>query len=186
MRNNRNSGFTLLELLVVIAVFSVLAVLATQAIFLTLRGALKSESIRQARENLDYAMGVMERQIRNASEIVERTSPDSICDGTTAPVMQQIRYKDQDGVEAYFQCETDATGKGFIASYSAVMSPPTKYRLTNENINVTNCTFVCNPGSSGSNDPPSYDITLDAVVTGGRSVEGASLSLKNKIFLRTY
>lgn len=175
--NKFKNGFTLIELLVVIAVFSVLAVLATQAIFLTLRGALKSESLRQARENLDYAMGVMERQVRNASETV------GSCTGAQ---IGQIRYKDQDGVEAYFQCETDATGKGFIASYSAVTNPATKYRLTNENINVTNCTLVCNPSSSGGNDPPSYDITLDAVVTGGRSIEGASLSLKNKIFLRTY
>ena len=67
----RIQGFSLLEILVVIAVFSILAILTTQAVLLTLKGSKKSESLTKVRGSIDYSLAIIERSIRNAEYIEE-------------------------------------------------------------------------------------------------------------------
>src|SRR3990167_11388670 len=102
-------GFTLIEILVVITIFSVLTILVTQTIIFSLRSTKKSESLNQARQNLDYAAQIVERHIRNADRI-------ETCSGS--PVTS-ISYYDAYGIASSFSCVSD-----YVASGS--------YRLTSQ------------------------------------------------------
>ena len=67
IKNNKNNkGYSLVEILVVLVLFSVLAVIATQTLFLSFRGSRKSGNVVLVRNNVDHAVGVMERHLRNA------------------------------------------------------------------------------------------------------------------------
>src|SRR3989344_5305560 len=87
-------GIALFEILIVLSVFALLAAVSTQTIFLTLRGARKSDALGKVRENLGYALSVVERQLHNATYISECPNPDTSI----------ITYEDQEGVIASFSC----------------------------------------------------------------------------------
>lgn len=187
--NKACEGFSLIELLVVITVFAVLGLLSTQAILLTLRGANKSESSIKVRENLDYAVAVMERQLRNAESVTS-------CDDN------EIDYKDINNNPATFSCvigsgadssETPADSDmpdtsdtpdtqsvepntGYIASSSA--------RLTSSDIIVSQCSFSCTTAENGV--PPSVTIDISAHEANKKGIESAGVTLTTEISLRTY
>ncbi len=158
----KNKGISLLEILVVITVFSILAILATIAILSTLRGSRKSEALVRVRENIDYSLAIMERNLRNAESVDCSTSTPSL-----------INYRDERGVAASFSCIT-AAGSTYIASSSA--------RLTSEEVEITACSFTCDDSTS----PPSVEISVAARRTDAAVVEGAQVTASTKIFLRTY
>lgn len=159
-----SSAFTLIEILIVIAVFAILGVLATRAILLTLRGSRKSESVVRVRENVNYALAVIERQLRNAESINTST-----CTGG------RVDYTDQNGVSGSFVC-TNIGAAGYIASGSA--------RLTSSDVAVTACSFGCTAASGNVLPSVSVNVTAqDATATG---VESAQVSSSTQIFLRTY
>jgi len=164
MKNQK--GISLIEILVVVAMFATIGVLVTRTIILSLQGTQKSASTFHARENLDYAMSVIERQIRNADSIDTSSIP---CDGSSHT---EIDYKDQNGLPGSFSCPP---GDGTIASGSAV--------LTSSTVQVTNCSFTCSTSSSG-NQSVSIDLTIqDASATG---IEGAQVSASTQIDLMNY
>lgn len=93
MTKKMNKGLSLLEILVVITIFSVLGILVSQSVILTVRGTKKSESLVSVRENVNYAMGVIERQVRNSDKIV--------CEESTET---NLSYVDQEGNASDFWC----------------------------------------------------------------------------------
>lgn len=159
-------GLSLLEMLVVIGLFSIITIMASRAILLTLRGSRKSDAIARVRENLDYSLAVIERNLRNAESIVE-------CPNTNPNL---ISYIDQEGATVTFSCAQDS-GIGYVASSSA--------RLTSDEVNVSSCSFTCDPGS-GTSVPPSVTIDLKATDVNTSGVEGAEVTVSTKIFLRSY
>lgn len=167
-RNIKQSGFSMIELLVVISVFSILVVLATQSIALTLKGSRKSESIIKVREDVGYAINIMERLIRGARKID--------CSGTPST----INYTDGFGNPASFSCqEVVVSGKtiGYIASSSA--------RLTSEQTDI-DCSlgvFICPPVG---NAPPSVQVSITAEDVEAAGIEGAQITIETKILLRVY
>lgn len=167
-KKNIKAGFSIVELLVVVTVFSMLAVLATQSIVLTLRGSKKSESLLEVRENVNYALNIMERLIRSAKQI--SCSADNLT----------LSYTDFYGNSADFTCEGGSSG--YIASSSA--------RLTTNDI-VIDCSsgggnkvFDCPP--SAGNAPPSVVINITAQSANTFAAEGAQVTTSTKILLRSY
>jgi len=69
MKTKTNSGLSLIEILIVITIFAVIGILSTRSVFLTLRGAKKSDSLVRVRENVNNALSVIERQIRNSEKV---------------------------------------------------------------------------------------------------------------------
>lgn len=157
-----NKGISLFEVLIVVAVFAILGVLASRIIVLSLRGTSKSSSLVKVRENLDYALSVMERHIRNADSIIS-------CPGNA------FSYQDENGLTGNFSCMGSGSN-GYVASASA--------RLTNDLIGVTTCSFVCEDGTSTT--PPSVTINLTGNdnTTGG--IGSSTVTISTKIFLRSY
>ncbi len=167
---NRNlvniSGISLIEILIVIGIFAVLGILSTSAVLLSLQGSKKGDAQVKVRENLDYAISIIERQLRNAESI-------SLCPNTNPLV---ISYSDSNDISTSFSC-LNVGSAGYVASGSA--------RLTNEEISVTACSFTCTAGSGST--PPKVAINIKAVDAASQgSKEGAAVSISTEINLRTY
>ena len=162
-----SEGISLLEILVVVSIFAALGILITRAVLLTLGGGKKSESLIKVRENLNYSLGVIERNLRNADAITN-------C-GTGGTAV--ISYSDKDGNPSTFSCvDIGAVNKvGYIASGSA--------RLTNDSVNVTGCSFVC---TLGTGTPSSIAINFEAKDASASGVENAVVTTTTQIFLRNY
>jgi hypothetical protein len=152
----------------VIVIFAVLGLLVTRSIILTLQGSQKSTSLVSARENLDYSLGVIERQLRNANSI---TCPNS------SPT--KIDYFDQNDVPAYFQCVNPGNDNSSIASGSGSVSTP----LTNNNIKVLSCSFSCINSTSG---PSQVDIDISLQSVNSTGILGSVVSASTQVFLRNY
>ena len=161
-RNSKiNSGVSLLEILVVVSIFAVLGILITRSIILTLSGSKKSESIIKVRENLNYSLGVMERQLRNANSV-------ETCESTL------INYSDQNGNASTFSCN-DMDTIGYVASGSS--------RLTNTGVDVIACTFDCNNNSGRTS---LVEINLEAKDASASGEQNTDVTASTKVFLRNY
>ncbi|HET7098804.1 MAG TPA: prepilin-type N-terminal cleavage/methylation domain-containing protein [Patescibacteria group bacterium] len=159
-------GVSLLEILVVIAIFAILGIITTRAVILTIGGSKKSESLIKVRENLGNSMGIIERQLRNADSVIN-------CDNTEAT---QIDYTDQVGNPASFTCLGVGTDDAYVASGSA--------RLTSNLIKITYCGFICVPETS--TNPASVSVSLNAQDVTQTGVATSKVTMKNQIFLRNY
>ena len=160
MKNKK--GFSLIEILVVLTIFAIVAVLSFKAIFLTLRGARKSDATVKVRDTLDYTVGTIERHLRNADSIVS-------CGSSTS----KISYLDSLGNPGSFSCLGSGTDM-YVASGSA--------RLTNSSVTVT-CSFVCETSTTG---PSSITINLTGTDINTTGAEGATVTVSTKIYLRNY
>jgi hypothetical protein len=159
-----SGGISLLEILVVVSIFAVLGILITRSVLLTLGGGKKSESLIRIRENLNYSVGVIERQLRNANSITACPNPDPLV----------ISYTDISGNAAAFSCVNIGTN-GYVASGSA--------RLTSDAINVTDCSFTC---ATGSGTPSGVTISLEGQDASASGIENATVTTKTQVFLRNY
>jgi prepilin-type N-terminal cleavage/methylation domain-containing protein len=151
-------GMSLIEILVVVTIFAILGILTTQAVFLTLQGSKKSESTVRVRENLDYAVGVMERHLRNANSIISCS-------------MGVINYTDQNGSAGSFSCIDN-----YVASGSA--------RLTSDTVSIESCSFTCTTGVS--TNPPLVNISLEAQDANIIGIQNTTVSTSTQIYLRSY
>ena len=169
------SGFSLMEMLVVVFVFSILGVVSTQILALSLRGSQKSESVGEVRANVEYAVSTMERLLRNAKSINVSTN------SCSPPNSHILYYTDENGVEGSFECLTSGA-EGYIASGSALL------RITSNRVRIL-CSgysvFSCPPPAG--NAPQSVLIELRGVDANlGTGVEGASVTVRTQLQLRTY
>lgn len=160
-------GVSLFEVIIVVAIFAVLAILTTRSTFLTLRGSKKSDSQIKVKENLEHALSVIERRLRNADLV------SSTCDGSS---LSRVDYVDTEGVAAFFSCEEIGVVSGYIASGSA--------RLTSDEIAITACSFVCAVQEGAV--PTDITVSLTAKDLQATGVESANVSTSTKILLRNY
>ena len=172
MKNINESGFSLIEIMVVITIFAILGIIVTSSIILTLAGTKKSESLIRVRDNLNYSLSVIERNIRNANSI-----PISDCTGTPSTT---LNYLDQNGNPTSFSCITFGTDS-YIASGSANPS-----RLTSDSIKIVDCSnvFTCTP--SDANTPPFVTIDLTVQDASSSGVQSAEVTAQTQIYLRNY
>lgn len=163
----REAGLSLLEILVVIAIFAGLGILITRSVLLTLGGGKKSESLIKVRENLNYSIGVIERNLRNANSITDCTNSNTSI----------ISYIDQDGNPGTFSCVNvgSPTLTGYVASGSA--------KLSSDTVNVISCSFTC---GLGAGTPSSITIDLEAKDTSASGVDNSVVTATTQIFLRNY
>lgn len=91
----RNSGFTLVEVLVTFAIVSVVVTIGSISFFSLLRGANKTEILKEVKQNGDYALSVMEIRLRNARDVL------SGCDGS---VTNSFTIENPDATTTTFSC----------------------------------------------------------------------------------
>lgn len=131
---------------------------------MTLRSTNKSSSSIKIRDNVNYFLSIIQRQLRSAQ---------SITNCPNAEDTSHIEYVDENGNLGSFSCESSAD-LGYIASGSG--------RLNTEEIDITSCSFECIEGVSGN--PPSIIVTVVAEDTNSSLVEKGRFSSTTKIYLR--
>lgn len=155
------SGFSLIEILVVIALFAVVGLLSSEILLTSLRNSRKSEAVVNVRTNLEHSLSVMERQIRGVANI-------NSCTAT------RFSYTDTEGASTFFQC-IKVANRGYIASGSANVA------LTNSTVDV-DCTqvFSCDLATGTQ----TVNITLTGQDTTNTGAEGAKATVQTKILIR--
>lgn len=175
MKNSRTKetvkGISLVEILIVITIFALLGLIVSSSLILTIHGTKKSDAAIKVRENINYSLSVIERNLRNAKSV-------TVCaeEGDTNPDnYKSITYIDQYGVSSTFSCVNTGSDNSYIASGSA--------KLSSGDVNVTNCSFSCAQPEDLSK-PPFVSVEISATNTGGSGVLNASVSAETRIYLR--
>ncbi len=106
------AGFTLMELVVAVAIIAGLGTVLVQALFTTTRSSTKVERLTDVKQGGEYALNVIERMIRNAQSLT------AVCSSSgTTPTSSAI-ITSPDGYQTTFTCASDG-GVTRIASASA-------------------------------------------------------------------
>lgn len=160
MKNSRQTGFTLLEILVVISVFVLVIALVNQIFFSTLKGTSKSQATSTVKQNGNYAVSIMQRSLYGAREITQCLS-------------DRVAYLDLEGKPASFLCLGAGTDAGYIASGSA--------RLTSEDVSLTNCVIRCTTAGASTEVDISFGLKRKV---GERVEEKTTLPFQTRVILR--
>jgi prepilin-type N-terminal cleavage/methylation domain-containing protein len=165
-------GFTLVELLAVMAVFLTVIGIVLGTLFVSLRGSKKSDVILAARHNGDGAMEQMVRRIRYAKSL---DSPNACIPEKTS--LNSLTITSSDGMQTVFSCPA-TSGEG-ISSNSASL-------IDTSAVSVSACSFSCSQLSPS--DPPKITITFTlSSVGGGNFVEGkTSVPFQTSVTMRNY
>lgn len=171
-----NLGVSLFEIVIVVGIFAMVAVLTTRSTFLTLRGSKKSDSQIRVKENLEYGLSVIDRQLRNADLIT------STCNGGTplpcnSTTWSRIDYADTNGTASFFACNDVGPTSGYITASGSA-------RLTSNEITITGCSFVYTPQDGSV--PPGVTISVAGSDLQTTGVESSRVTLSTQVFLRNY
>lgn len=161
------TGFSLLEMLVAVGIFAVLAIITTQTILLSIKGANKSEAVGKVKDNVDYAVSVIERNLRNSTSVK--------CINPSGTSYTAVSYVDQTGAPKSFSCNFDDPNDTYIAASSS--------RLTNNSVSLVSCEFSCTNFSSTS---PSVKIDVKAIAKDFFGTEEGRIETSTEVFLRNY
>jgi len=155
--NFKEKGFTLIEMLVVIALFAGLAVLVGSMVGSSMKGTKKSESAMKVRAELENAVSIFERSLRGAKKDSVK-----ICNSNT------ITFTDQDDLSVTFTC-------------SPLKKSGTEL-INSSNINLTACNFDCtNLRTKGV-----VVITLTGSSASSSGVEVDIATVSARVVLRNY
>lgn len=161
----KNKGFSLIETLIVVAIFAVLAIVSTQAIIVTLTNSRKAESSVETRESLQYIVSVLERSLRSANNVTSAGSG-------------RIIYTDEYIVSNVFQCidatTSSTTGRLLLNSN----------QVSSQDITLTNCSFSM---VAGTNDIP--DRVMISISGKAKNLTGAEqtpITISTIVYLRVY
>lgn len=177
--NPTNFGFSLIELLVAVAIIAGLGTILVQAFFTTTRSSTKVEKLTGVKQSGEYALAIMERMIRNARLL------SALCtsDGTTATPSAAVI--NPDGYQTTFICALD----GSVTRIASVSSFGTEY-LTSGSVTLggTSCdtdslNFYC---TSQAQIPKSLKVTfqLSQKGTSPDAFEKASTAFQTSISVR--
>lgn len=155
---SRQAGFTLLEMVVSIAIVALVATVLSQVFISTLRTNTKTEILKDMKQNGELALENMVRMIQNAQDIT------STCE-STGTSSQSITILNPDGKETSLGCLVDGT----ITRLASTSAEGTEY-LTSSNVTAggTTCpassiVFVCKGGAGVS---PSITISFQLAQSG--------------------
>ncbi len=159
--NYSSSGFTLVELLVVVTVFAGLGVLLVSSLLSILKSNTKAELIKEVRQSGSFALEVMTKKITGG------TSPQCAEDNSWVSVV------DTNNERITFLCSD-----GYLASQSAGTVTP----LTNQNETwLSSCLFDCQ--TVGTGDQVTIEFTLSQVGESALRQEDVAQQSFSKVIL---
>lgn len=170
-QNKYMLGVSLAEILIVVTIFAALGLVVTSSLILTIRGTKKSESLVKVRENINYSLSVIERNLRNANSVTVCATSES----TDPNEFKSITYLDQHGNFSTFSCINTGEDNSYIASGSA--------RLSSEGVKITSCSFSCIEPEDTTKSP-FVTVEISAADRDSSGILTASVSAETKIQLR--
>jgi len=142
-------AFSLIEVLVVVAIFSVISVLVGRSLVSSLTGSRKVDNAVLLRENLNYALTIFDREIKPAKSIDNCT-------------IDSLTYSDFENTQKIFACPA------IVPTYVSLDGE----RLTSDDIQITDCQFICTNDTAtliltgqtiGTKDSEDTNITVSTV-----------------------
>lgn len=151
----KHAGFTLLETLITITIIGSIGVLIAQVFFTTTRSNTKTEVLKNAKQNGEYAIEIMERMIRSALRVT------SVCSasGTT---LTDLTIVNPNGNTTRLECMLD----GAVTRIASTSAAGTSEYITDSNVTLggTTCddpnntlAFEC---TSFPDQPPKITVTF--------------------------
>jgi len=141
-----NKGFSLVELLVVVALLGGLAVATSRVFFANIRGSEKTQSLVELRQAGDQALLTMKKKIRNSREIT------SSCSSGMSFLTIRSRDPAVTGLASTASITTQFTcGDRIMMSEDTGADIPLTPDPVVTNIQVQSCSFSCvqAPGNPG-------------------------------------
>lgn len=169
---NIQTGFTLLELLAAMVVLIAVGTIIGAILFASLRGATKTNTITNVRQNGNYAISQMTKMIRGAKTLdlpdpcVSPPSP------TPIPTYPSVTFTSFDGGQTIFSCDSDT-----ISSNSASL-------LDTSVVSLLSCSFTCSRTSFS--DVPTIGINFTLIQSGisAFNEKKASIPFQTTVLLR--
>lgn len=149
-------GFTIIEMIVAVAIFSVVMVFSVGALLSIIDANKQAQSAKTVINNLNYALETMVRNIRVGSNY----DADPVTSGLQGGKSSVITFKDQRGSQVTYRLTDSKIFRDVKDSYGNAL--PT-FGLTSPDVTIDRLDFYVNGVSSGSVDQPNV-----LILVGGR------------------
>ncbi len=177
--SNKQSGFTFLEVIIVLSILAVLLPAAFSMFLANLRAQTKVLTLQEVKRNGDFTLSTIETLVKANAQSMEAQDTTQICSTSGSSYSSEtdgdIYFVDQDGERFMFQ---------LVGSRVASQSASTSY-LTTDKVDVSNFIMTCERDSVFSSPLVSISFTIDQSLTTTRPEEAASLNYQTKIRLRS-
>jgi len=131
-----NKGFTLIELIVSVALFTIVMMVAMGAVFSVVNANRKSQSLNVVVNNLNFAFESMIRDLRTGTDYKV-----SDCDGNNTTDCKKVTFKDRNGRLVWYFQEIDDDGN-YVISKSYPDNPGlAQGAITDPEVRITNMSF---------------------------------------------
>lgn len=171
---NTASGFTLIEVLVSLAVIGILATLASMILINTLRSSNKANITNEAKENMSLVAEYLNRDVRLAE------------DASVVANVLTVRYSDLTSVT--WRCRTGGAGNNNYVTREApgLLEQPVTNKDSKEGVSWSVCQF--SESGSATNKVISLNLTLNegAGISSGPQEYGVSVRQTITAFTRSY
>jgi len=178
MNIQRNSGFTLLEMIIAISIISIATVLITNVLFTTLKNNTKVELVKTLKQNGDFALSSIDLLIRNADSVASTCSQA----GTT---LDSISIVNRELTTTSIECVDDNS----ILRIASVSGGITEY-LTSDSITISGAScassslqFICY-STPDSDNKINISFSLKQIGTPVEQVEIGSVSFQTSVNTR--
>lgn len=168
----KNKGFTLIELLIVIGIFAFLGTITLSVLFVTLRESKKTEVSATIRQNGDFALTQMLRNIRYAKSL---DSPAACV--PTASVSAITITSLTDDAQTTYSCPAGASQT--ISSNSASL-------IDTNAVTVVSCSFTCTQTSLTYAPVIKIQYTLRSKNANGFTESSVTIPFESTVVLRNY
>jgi len=170
------NGYTLVELIIVIALTIVILVTATSLFFTTILGGGKTATAERVKQAGEHAMSQMLFLIRNARR-VSTNNEGAIC----AAGMTSLALQGQDDAVALFATQQDSNGNKRIASGSGIFLTPSDMDLS------APLAFDCSDQGDGTPATITVSFSLRKGVPGvDKQRDIVDIPFKSKATLRSF
>ena len=166
------NGYSIIELLIVVAVFSVIGILVTQALTLSIKSVKKGDSIVLVKQEIDYASESVERILQSANAVISSCG----VTGTTSATITLDSIAGRIDLSCY---DFGSGDLGVAVSYGNTVLYSN--RFTSNRISITNCSFTC----FSENQQTYVDFSITANAKNVTSDEGANVTTSRKVIIRS-
>ncbi len=175
-KNNKNSGFSLVEMLVAIAVFMSIMTIAISALITIISANKKAQAIKNTVDSVNFAMETISRDMRvgtNYSCIVEGTAKGDCPEGSNS-----VQYTNSEEKTIVYTFNKD-TGLPVISETKPDLPDPTALISRDSNINIDNMTFYviganCESGTGDTCEGKKTQPRVIIDISGRVSINGSS------------
>ena len=148
----KKQGFSLIEIMVSLAIFAIVVVVATGALLSTIDATKKAQATQTVLTNLNLALEGMTREIRTGSEYVN----------TGLAGATSFSFDDKNGARVTYSFVAKALGvNGYIRKQKTNVNPAIDEQITAPEVDVKSLKFTLIGGASGTQ--PRVFITLQGV-----------------------